>query len=383
MKTKFTLLFVFSLFFLSSSFAQNTSQNPDSLNVEFNDTTQNLQVNGSMIVDSSLTVKDSVIMEDNLHIYEKLQLEKDAHLKKDVYVGNEIKVEGDVYLMKNVYVNENLKVNGETHLINIASFYNKINFLNLNSVDPASYSNTEDSTNQNLTPNILFLDQNGEVQKGEGDILKSLIYQPLPPSFNCINPITGAVPNPTWANGPSKIYVACPDDARVGIGTNSPKAKLDVRGTTYTTKLAIGGMNPDDMIGRFHLKTGFLEANNSTVFLIENDDRKIFQISNNGLLNVREVKVDLEAWPDYVFEENYKLRPLVEVENFIKLNGHLPNIPNAKTIESEGVNLGEMNKLLMEKVEELTLYLIEQNKQLQIQNTRIESLEKTIENSGK
>lgn len=277
MKTKFTLLLIFTLFFLSSSFAQNTSQNPDSLNVEFNDTTQNLQVNGSMIVDSSLTVKDSVIMEDNLHIYEKLQLEKDAHLKKDVYVGNEIKVEGDVYLMKNVYVQENLKVegntflqknatvrkkldvegnatfeknayiqkelkvDGESNLIGVASFYNKINFLNLNYVDPSLYSYTEESTNQNPILNILFLDQNGEVQKGEGDILKSLIYQPLPPTFNCINPITGAVPNPTWANGPSKIYVACPDDARVGIGTNSPKAKLDVRGTTYTTKLAIGG----------------------------------------------------------------------------------------------------------------------------------------------
>jgi UDP-3-O-[3-hydroxymyristoyl] glucosamine N-acyltransferase len=100
LKTKFTLLLIFTLFFLGSSFSQNATQNPDSLGVQLNDTTQNLQVNGSMVVDSSLTVKDSVIMEDNLHIYEKLQLEKDAHLKKDVYVGNEIKVEGDVYLTK-------------------------------------------------------------------------------------------------------------------------------------------------------------------------------------------------------------------------------------------------------------------------------------------
>ena len=67
--------------------------------------------------------------------------------------------------------------------------------------------------------------------------------------------------------------------------------------------------------------------------------------------------------PDYVFQPNYKLQTLNELEAFIKANSHLPNIPNAKEIEANGQNLGEMQLKLLEKIEELTLYLIEENKE--------------------
>ncbi len=67
---------------------------------------------------------------------------------------------------------------------------------------------------------------------------------------------------------------------------------------------------------------------------------------------------------DFVFEENYNLQTLAEVESFIQENKHLPDIPSAAAMEEEGVNLAEMNKLLLQKVEELTLYIIEQEKRL-------------------
>src|SRR5436189_984487 len=70
-------------------------------------------------------------------------------------------------------------------------------------------------------------------------------------------------------------------------------------------------------------------------------------------------------WPDYVFNNQYKLRGLNEVEEFIKKNNHLPGIPSAKEVESNGVNVGEMQKLQMEKIEELTLYIIELKKEIE------------------
>lgn len=86
----------------------------------------------------------------------------------------------------------------------------------------------------------------------------------------------------------------------------------------------------------------------------------------DGTLQAKEVKVTIAAsdWPDYVFDEGYTLRPLSETEQYIKDNGHLPDIPSAEDIENEGVALGEMNRLLLQKVEELTLQVIDLQKQI-------------------
>jgi hypothetical protein len=69
--------------------------------------------------------------------------------------------------------------------------------------------------------------------------------------------------------------------------------------------------------------------------------------------------------PDYVFAKNYTLKSLDEVEDFIKKNNHLPGIPSAKTIETNGLSVGEMQKMQMEKIEELTLYIIELKKEIE------------------
>ncbi len=65
------------------------------------------------------------------------------------------------------------------------------------------------------------------------------------------------------------------------------------------------------------------------------------------------------GWPDYVFGSEYKLKPLADVKTFIAENKHLPNIPSASEIEKNGIQLGDMSKRLMEKVEELTLYILQ------------------------
>ena len=85
-----------------------------------------------------------------------------------------------------------------------------------------------------------------------------------------------------------------------------------------------------------------------------------------GGVLTEEVRVSTASttWADYVFNKDYNLKPLAEVEKFIKENGHLPNVPSAAQVKEEGIALGEMSKIQQEKIEELTLYLIEQKKEI-------------------
>lgn len=89
-----------------------------------------------------------------------------------------------------------------------------------------------------------------------------------------------------------------------------------------------------------------------------------FYCSWGGHVKTKELVVTLEGWSDYVFDSDYKLMPLGELEHYVSENKHLPNIPSATEVEKEGVNVGEMNALLLEKIEELTLYIIDLQKQI-------------------
>jgi hypothetical protein len=82
---------------------------------------------------------------------------------------------------------------------------------------------------------------------------------------------------------------------------------------------------------------------------------------------------------DFVFEEDYELRSIEELERFVKTNLHLPEIAPAKNMEENGVLQGEMNQKLLQKIEELTLYIIEQNKINKLQAKEIEVLKKDNE----
>lgn len=89
-----------------------------------------------------------------------------------------------------------------------------------------------------------------------------------------------------------------------------------------------------------------------------------YRLSVKGAIRAERVKV-YTTWADYVFEKNYKLPTLQDVEKQIAEKGHLKDIPSAKEVQENGIELGEMNKLLLQKVEELTLYVISLNKELQ------------------
>jgi hypothetical protein len=96
-------------------------------------------------------------------------------------------------------------------------------------------------------------------------------------------------------------------------------------------------------------------------------------------IKTRKVKVTQTAWPDYVFNQQYKLPSLAEVEKFIKANNHLPEVPSAKEIEADGLNLGDNQATLLKKIEELTLYAIDADKKIEQQQQQIELQRKQTE----
>ncbi len=228
-----------------------------------------------------------------------------------------------------------------------------------NSIYATSLDTTVVDTTTINQMQFLFLDQNNKVVRGDLKTLKDYVYAGSLPNLNPCgflvdsqgNPIEGT---PTWQNSPGKIYTLNTQciDVKVGIGI-VPKAKLHI-------KLSPGS--------------------DTKPIVVQNDaGYKVFQVNTDGLVYAREVKVNLEsAWPDYVFETGYKLTPLAEVKQYIALNKHLPNVPSAEEVKENGLSLGEGNKILLEKVEELTLYLIQMEETMKAQAELLKAQQEQI-----
>lgn len=156
--------------------------------------------------------------------------------------------------------------------------------------------------------------------------------------------------------GSSKLYIA-----------NSSTSTPLIYGDFYSNKVGIGGINTYTAPDKFPVTAGGVSVANYTLFV------------KGGILT-EEVRVNLQTgWADYVFENDYNLRPLAEVEQYIAENGHLPNVPSAKQVKEEGIELGDMARIQQEKIEELTLYAIAQDKQIETQNKKLEQQQKEID----
>jgi len=199
--------------------------------------------------------------------------------------------------------------------------------------------------------------------------------------------------------GTSRLSILS-SNGNVGVGTTSPEAKLHVAGNVVMDN----GGNPMIYTGTGAAENGrYLQLTNSTQtatpsgmkaggILVADDfnyasppknnlvvkgrvgigtpltaNPNDYMLAVNGKIGAKDVQVERNSgtWPDYVFSAAYELPSLAEVELYIQKNNHLPDVPSAKEIEAKGHDLGAMDEILLKKVEELTLYIIEQQKEIE------------------
>ncbi|QEC79307.1 hypothetical protein [Mucilaginibacter ginsenosidivorax] len=101
-------------------------------------------------------------------------------------------------------------------------------------------------------------------------------------------------------------------------------------------------------------------------------------LSVNGNIRSKQVKVEITNWPDYVFKKDYQLPSLTEVKIYLDRNQHLPDMPSEAEVTKDGLNLGEMNKLLVKKMEEMTLYMIEAKEEINELKKQVQDLKKQV-----
>lgn len=271
---------------------------------------------GVMNPDHKLTVNGSARIDSTLTVRDSMIVDNGAHIKSDLQVDGNTTLEGSLTL--NAFRDSTLE---------------------------------EDA--------VLLIDENGKV-KSSGSSLKSLVYSDSE-FIPCKDENGGntAPASPVWLNGPGKLYTSshCVPDVKVGINQNNPQSKLHI-------STNIGRTTHPIIVDKYIQGT-------TTPY-------KLMELDNNGLLYAREIKVNLDSWPDYVFDKNYSLMPLSELQVFIEQNNHLPNVPSACEMEKEGINVAKSNVMLMEKVEELTLYLLQMKEQLDTQKQLLQQQQELI-----
>lgn len=202
-------------------------------------------------------------------------------------------------------------------------------------------------------------------------------------------------------NSLGNALVTINQSGNVGIGVFNPTSALDIGGLIQISGINSGtppsglsyGLFPYGGVG-LGIFSGAAGVNQGIGFWtnLDNIKKEVVRITSggnvgigtnypteklavNGKIKAKEIKVEAANWPDYVFAKSYQLATLEETEKHIKEKGHLQGMPSAKQVEANGIDLGEMNAKLLKKIEELTLYLIEQNKTIQTQNIRISKQE--------
>lgn len=152
----------------------------------------------------------------------------------------------------------------------------------------------------------------------------------------------------------SKLTILGPDNDGIVAG-------LEIRSIGGEQVMLIDGNEIDALTGNLHLNANSGRPMSIGTLQVANG----YALTVKGKVMAEEMRVQLQAnWPDYVFAGDYDLMPLKELANYIDTHSHLPNIPSARIAEDQGIELGEMNRRLLEKVEELTLYILQQQREI-------------------
>ncbi len=174
------------------------------------------------------------------------------------------------------------------------------------------------------------------------------------------------------ASGYRSIAIGCSNSKASGPRSIAIGSQTEASGHTSTAmgrNIKVSGTNSFG-IG---LSSGDWEIINSSTMAVMGGNVGIgtvdpgsYKLAVAGKMIAEEVDIELQSsWPDYVFQPDYELKTLEQLEQYINTHGHLPDVPTAKQVEENGISLGEMNVLLLKKIEELTLYVIQQQKEIE------------------
>lgn len=182
----------------------------------------------------------------------------------------------------------------------------------------------------------------------------------------------------------------------IGVGTSAPQTLFSLGTLVKNKKLALYD-NPNSWYGfgiasgQMRLQIGnpaarfsFFVGDAKEVMTIKGDGNigigttnpGTYKLAVEGRIGAREIQVKIGSWADFVFHDKYCLKPLSEVEKFIKEHKHLPDVPKESEVLKNGIDLGQMNAILLQKIEELTLYMLEFKKENERQAQEILELKK-------
>ncbi|WP_146198873.1 hypothetical protein [Pararcticibacter amylolyticus] len=182
-----------------------------------------------------------------------------------------------------------------------------------------------------------------------------------------------------------KWYITSNDVGSYTVYVKTPTFHLGLsflyRGSSYVPHFAEEGVIPTTFVWSSENdpeSLAFFRSDGNWGLGTTNPTHKL---TVNGQIRAREIKVENDNWPDYVFEKQYQPMTLNNLAAYISKNGHLPEIPSATEVKKEGVNLSALNAKMLQKIEELTLYIIDQQKEIESlkrQNEKIPAMEKDI-----
>jgi hypothetical protein len=242
-------------------------------------------------------------------------------------------------------------------LIDVAGTNKILEFNNTSNTNAVRLWNTTTLGGINSTDKVLSVkvyDSGDETEAleiyGDGKIRRGYknIYQTLPPSISNASFVSGMH---YLANGYNSVFIAG-TDLQKGISVFRSDGNSNA---TFVENFSVSG-DGKTVIGNLKQTAG-----------IHTDAL----LSVNGKAVAKSVFVTMNNWADYVFESDYALPKLEEVEAYYKKHKHLPEIPSAQEVIDNGVDLGDMNKLLLKKIEELTILMVAQQKEINILKTKI------------
>lgn len=351
-------------------------------------------------VDNGLEVLGGMTVEGDAHFKNNVQMDRELHVTEELHVAGLANVRGEFRVGDYVYFEDEARIDGvlevhgvigavagissEAEIVSQGSIIGKGNIISQADDNGGGKIIAEGRLSVGTTATV-----NGLTEARGGLTIGSSYSFPLIDGTDGQVLRTDGLGNLTWQDAGTGSSPILPENNEAGAtekylgsdGSNYiwkafPETYWSANGTTdLTTDRTEVSMAGDlNVAGAIVLggASAFSNANNGNVDLTNSYSL----IVSKGILS-EGLKIALDGeddWADYVFADNYQLMSLEEVEQFVEANDHLPNVPSAAAMAENGMDVAKTNAMLMEKVEELTLYVIELNKQLKAQQDIIETI---------